>query len=103
MKTMSKYKLNALILINKEILAKYFSDCTLMKTSTGYWASSALAAILTDCLLNPNTYLQNLKFIFSVGQNNLEGGKQDFRICIEFYLRFVTSVILPPAKKYVTP
>jgi hypothetical protein len=29
--------------------------------------SSALAAILNDCLLNPNTYLQNLKFIFSVG------------------------------------
>jgi hypothetical protein len=38
-----------------------------MKTSTGYWASSALAVILTDCLLNPNTYLQNLKFILSVG------------------------------------
>jgi hypothetical protein len=33
----------------------------------GYWASSALAAILTDCLLNSNTYLQNLKSIFSVG------------------------------------
>ena len=32
-----------------------------MKTSTGYWASSALAAILNDCLLNPNTYLQNLQ------------------------------------------
>jgi hypothetical protein len=27
-----------------------------MKTSTGYWASSALAAILNDCLLNPNIY-----------------------------------------------
>ena len=40
---------------------------TLMKTSTGYWTSSALAVILTDCLLNPNTYLQNLKFILSVG------------------------------------
>jgi hypothetical protein len=38
---------------------KYFSDFTLMKTSTGYWASSALTAILNDCLLNPNTYLQN--------------------------------------------
>jgi hypothetical protein len=50
-----------------EILAKYFSDCTLMKTSTGYWASPALPAILADCLLNPNTYLQNLKFILSVG------------------------------------
>jgi hypothetical protein len=31
-----------------EILAKYFSDFTLMKTSTGYWASSALTAILND-------------------------------------------------------
>jgi hypothetical protein len=38
-----------------------------MKTSTGYWATSALAAILNDCLLNPNTYLQNLKCIFYVG------------------------------------
>ena len=32
-----------------------------MKTSTGYWASSALAAISNACLLNPNTYLQNLQ------------------------------------------
>jgi hypothetical protein len=40
--------------------------------------------------------------ICCLNNNNVEGGKQDFRICIEFYLRFVTSVILPPAKKHVT-
>jgi hypothetical protein len=58
-----KASINKGLFPSLEILAKYFSDCTLMKTSTGYWACSALAAILTDCLLNPNTYLQNLKFV----------------------------------------
>jgi hypothetical protein len=52
MRTMSKYptecsnferekaSINKGLFPSLEILAKYFSDCTLMKTSTVYWASS---------------------------------------------------------------